>query len=54
MSKEKLREALEKLEETYHSEEGYGVKEILSVLNTDINRKNEKQARARLRAMISK
>lgn len=49
-----MREALRKLEKTYHRKEGYGVKEILRVLNIAINRKNEKQARAKLRSMISK
>lgn len=54
MNKEKIIEALKKLEQSHRNPHGYNAKEILSVLNIEINRKNEKQVRGILRSMISK
>lgn len=54
MNRETLKNALEELECATHNKSGYGVKEILDKANITINRKNEKQARAKLRSMISK
>lgn len=53
MSKEKIIEALQELEQSQHNVSGYTVKEILSVLNIVISRKNEKQVRKKLRLLIS-
>lgn len=45
--------ALKQLEEKHHNKLGYGVKEILSELNENCDRKTEKRARVGLRFLIS-
>ena len=54
MDKESIREALEILEQANPNPNGYSAGEILSVLNIEINRENEKQVRKILRSLISK
>lgn len=52
MDNGKIIEALKKLEQSQYTPDGYSAKEIISVLNIDINEK--KQLRTKLRSMISK
>lgn len=54
MNKENIIEALEKLEQTQHNQNGYGINEILGALNLELNRANEKYIRGKLRSLISK
>ncbi|MCI8413791.1 MAG: hypothetical protein HFE47_06860 [Clostridia bacterium] len=54
MGIEKLKDALEKLENTYHNQNGYNVKEILRELNIAITDTTQKQCRAKLRSLIDK
>lgn len=46
--------ALEKLEEKYHNEFGYGVKEVLGILKINCDRKAEKVARNKVRSLIDR
>lgn len=54
MDKESIREALEILEQANPNPNGYSAGEILSVLNIEISRENEKRARKILRSLISR
>lgn len=54
MNKEKIREALKKLEQAQHNLNGYSAEEVLNVLNIDINDGNKKLVRKQLRSLISK
>ena len=54
MNKEKIIDALEKLEQSHRNPNGYSAKEILRTLNVEIYRDNEKRVRGMLRSMISK
>ncbi len=54
MDKEIIIEALQVLEQANPNPNGYSAGEVLSVLNIEINRKNEKQVRKILRSLISK
>lgn len=53
MDKESVKEALEILEQANPNPNGYSAGEILSVLNVEISRENEKQVRKILRSLIS-
>ena len=54
MNKESTKEALQILEQANPNPNGYSAGEILSVLNIESTRENEKQVRKILRSMISK
>lgn len=54
MDKESIKEALQVLEQTNLNPNGYSAGEILSVLNIEATRENEKQVRKILRSLISK
>lgn len=54
MDKESIIEALRVLEQANPNPNGYSAWEVLSVLNIEINRENEKQVRKILRSLISK
>ncbi len=54
MDKESIREALQILEQANPNPNGYSAGEILSVLNVEATRENEKQVRKILRSLISK
>lgn len=54
MDKEGIREALKILEQSNPNPDGYSAGEILSVLNIESTRENEKQVRKILRSLISK
>lgn len=53
MDKESVREALEIIEQANPNPNGYSAGEILSVLNIETSRENEKQVRKILRSLIS-
>lgn len=54
MNKEKIIDALIKLEQAQHNPNGYGAEEVLNVLNIAINAGNKKLVRTQLRSLISK
>lgn len=54
MDKESVIEALKRIEQVNPNPDGYSAREILFVLNEEINRENEKQVRKILRSLISK
>ena len=54
MNKDIILRVLEELEEEYHKEEGYSVKEILNKLKITYTREISKNVRKDLRSMISK
>lgn len=51
---QKIIEACENLENTYHNQNGYNVKEILHELNIEITANTQKAYRAKLRSLIDK
>lgn len=51
---QKIIEALENLENTYHNQDGYNVREILRELNIEITANTQKAYRTKLRLMIDK
>ncbi len=53
MDKESIKEALQILEQANPNPNGYSAGEILSVLNIETSRENEKQVRKILRSLIS-
>lgn len=54
MDKESIIEALQVLEQANSNPNGYSTGEVLSVLNIEATRENEKQVRKILRLLISK
>ncbi len=54
MDKESVIKALQRIEQVNPNPNGYSAREILFVLNEEINRENEKQVRKILRSLISK
>lgn len=54
MDKESIIEALQVLEQANSNPNGYCTGEVLSVLNIEATRENEKQVRKILRSLISK